>query len=130
MSKSSIKILKQCLNCGQMFEAQKVTTKYCSHKCNCQHYKLRARLANIDENQTDTSTLIKQKVRPVIKSIDLALIKDKEFLKVKEVAALLGCNIKTVYHIINSGLLPSSNISGKLTLIKREDIDKLFEPWE
>lgn len=44
MSKANIRILKQCLNCGNMFEAHKTTTKYCSHKCNSQHYKLRRRL--------------------------------------------------------------------------------------
>ena len=61
----------------EMFESQKVTTKYCSHKCNQKHYKLRKRL---EKKQNSEIKVLKQsKIKPKVKAIDLAFIKDKEF---------------------------------------------------
>ena len=39
MAKSNIRIKKICEWCGQEFVAQKVTTKYCSHRCANLAYK-------------------------------------------------------------------------------------------
>ena len=39
MATSSIRIMKICQWCGVEFEAQKVSTKYCSHRCANLAYK-------------------------------------------------------------------------------------------
>lgn len=39
MSSSVFRILKTCEHCGNLFEAQKTTTRFCSHKCNSANYK-------------------------------------------------------------------------------------------
>lgn len=100
MSGSTFKILKQCLMCGNMFEAQKVSTLYCSHKCNSRHYKLKRRLER--KEQAEIPLIEPTTFKPKVKAIDRAMIKDKEFLTVKEVAALFGCSPKTVYSLIHS----------------------------
>lgn len=125
MSSSTFKILKQCLMCGNMFEAQKVSTLYCSHKCNSKHYKLKKKLERKDAAET---TLIQpQTLRPKVKAIDRAMIKDKEFLTVKEVAVLFGCSPKTVYSLIHSQRLQAANIGKKRFVVSKLHIDKLFD---
>jgi len=111
--------------CGNMFEAQKVSTLYCSHKCNSKHYKLKKSLER--KEQAEAPIMQPQTFRPKAKAIDRAMIKDKEFLTVKEVAALFGCSRPTVYKLINTGKIKAKNIGDKQTYIRRSDIDKLFE---
>ena len=124
MSSSIFRVLRQCLSCGEMFESQKTTTKYCSHKCNQKHYKLRKRLEK--KKSAEIEILKQPKVKPKIKAVDLALIKDKEFLSVSEVALLLSCNKKTVYRMIENKIFNAVNLNHRMTKIRRTDIDGLF----
>ncbi|MBK7097041.1 MAG: helix-turn-helix domain-containing protein [Sphingobacteriales bacterium] len=61
------------------------------------------------------------------KEITPTMIKDKEFLTVKEVATLFGCSRPTIYKLIKTGKLKAKNIGEKQTYIRRSDIDKLFD---
>lgn len=123
MSKASFTILKQCEHCAEMFEAQKRTTRFCSHKCNSANYKLRKRQELKKEVETET----KQKLKPKVKAFDLAMIKEKEFLTVTEVSKLFGCSKKTVYRMIEANEINANNLSERLTRIRRKDIEQLFE---
>ncbi len=125
MSSTNFKILKQCLNCGNMFEAQKVSTKCCSHKCSSAHYKLRIRLDKKAISEAETFRTIKPK--PKVKAINVALIKEKEFLSVRDIAVLFECTPKTVYNFIKIGTLKAVKISKRKTFVKRSTLDKLFE---
>lgn len=124
MSKANFTILKQCEHCAEMFEAQKRTTRFCSHKCNSANYKLRKRQELKKEVETET----KQKLKPKVKAFDLAMIKEKEFLTVTEVSKLFGCSKKTVYRMIEANEINANNLSERLTRIRRKDIERLFEP--
>ncbi|WP_272149741.1 helix-turn-helix domain-containing protein [Tenacibaculum aiptasiae] len=126
MSTSTFKVLKQCLNCGDMFESQRITTKYCSHKCNQRHYKLRKKLEK--KENVKVETLTKHKLVPKIKALDIALIRDKEFLNVKEVALLFGCDRKTVYRMIDNNIIHAVNLNSRMTRIRKADIDSIFNP--
>ncbi|OAD46006.1 hypothetical protein LPB303_03565 [Polaribacter atrinae] len=107
-----------------MFESHRITTKYCSHKCNQKHYKLRKRLEK--KQDAETNVLTTQNIKPKVKAIDLAFIKDKEFLSVKEVALLFSCNKKTVYRMIENKTLNAVNLNHRLTKIRRTDIEGIF----
>jgi excisionase family DNA binding protein len=122
MSGTQFKILKQCHQCGKMFEAQKVTTACCSHKCSSARYKMKKRLEKRNEVQIEMPPVFKPKTNAVNKE----LIKDKEFLTVREVAHLLNCSICSVYRYINSGTIKAVNLGQRITRIKRLDIEKLF----
>lgn len=125
MSSSTFKILKQCLMCGNMFEAQKVSTKYCSHKCNAKHYKLKAKLG---KKQASEKALIRPHAfKPTATALNIALLKDKEFLTVKEVSGLFSCSAKTIYFLIKKGSIKATNLNLRKTLIKRTNIEKLFD---
>lgn len=123
MSKANFTLLKQCEHCAEMFEAQKRTTRFCSHKCNSANYKLRKRQELKKEVETET----KQKLKPKVKAFDLAMIKEKEFLTVTEVSKLFGCSKKTVYRMIEANEINANNLSERLTRIRRKDIEQLFE---
>lgn len=124
MSKSNFTILKQCEHCAEMFEAQKRTTRFCSHKCNSANYKLRKRQELKKEVETET----KQKLKPKVKAFDLETIKQKEFLTVVEVSKLFGCSKDTIYRMIKANEINAINLNKKLTRIRRKDIEQLFEP--
>ena len=51
MAKSNIRIKKICEWCGQEFVAQKVTTKYCSHRCANLAYKQAIRAKRIQQEE-------------------------------------------------------------------------------
>src|SRR5690554_4930154 len=101
MSKANFTILKQCQHCAEMFEAQKRTTRFCSHKCSSANYKLKKRQELKKEVEAET----KQRLKPKVKAFDLATIKEKEFLTVADVSLLFGCSKKTVYRMIKANEL-------------------------
>ena len=123
MSKANFTILRQCEHCGNMFESQKRTTRFCSHKCNSANYKLRKR----QEVKKMVEAETKQRLKPKVKAFDLAMIKEKDFLTVVEVSKLFGCSKKTVYRMIDADELKANNLSERLTRIRRKDIERLFE---
>ena len=126
MSKANIRILKQCLNCGNMFEAHKTTTKYCSHKCNSQHYKLRRRLELKNLIEIDTKKEINSNFKAKTTQLNLLSIQDKKYLSVVEVAYLMDCNPRTIYRLIDKKLIKATNLNQRLTRIKKTDIENLF----
>ena len=98
MSKTIFTILRQCEHCGNMFESQKRTTRFCAHRCAARNYKLRKRLES--KKQVETDTL--QRIKPKVNVLNLELIKKKEYLTVPEVALLFSCSKKTIYRMIES----------------------------
>jgi len=124
MSSSTFRINKVCQHCGTVFEAQKISTRFCSHQCSQRNYKLRAKLdkKGLAEVQLSTNIFIKPKVN----AVNLELIKQKEYLSVTEIATLLNCSRQTVYNIIKVGNIKAVNLLKKKTTIKRSELDKLF----
>lgn len=115
---SNIRIQKICLNCGKEFEARKITSKNCSDHCAKMYYKTKQRIAKIEAINKETQ---RKKAEPIEQ------LKAKEFLTVRDVAKLLNCSIRTAYRIIEQGNIKAVNIAQRKTLVKRSDIDKLFE---
>lgn len=54
-------------------------------------------------------------------------IKAKEFLTIRDTALLINCSRQTVYNLIKGNILPAVQLSARKTIIKRADIDKLFQ---
>ena len=124
MASSSIRIKKVCEWCGEVFYAQKTTTRYCSHRCNSKAYKEITRNKRIQDTETKTDILISQQ--------PIQMIKDKEFLSFAEAGTLLGISRQAVYKIVAAGHLKASKISSRLSFIKRNDIENMIEnkPYE
>lgn len=124
MASSSIRIKKVCEWCGEVFYAQKTTTRYCSHRCNSKAYKEITRNKRIQDTETKTDILISQQ--------PIQMIKDKEFLSFAEAGTLLGISRQAVYKMVAAGHLKASKISSRLSFIKRSDIENMLEnkPYE
>ncbi len=75
---------------------KKLTTRFCSHRCNNLAYKEAVRQKRIQEIET--------KVQTVISEQPISYFKDKEYLSFKEVATLLGLSKQAVYKMVYATL--------------------------
>lgn len=114
---SNIRVARICQHCGVTFEAKTTVTKFCSDPCGKRAYKANLRKHKVERSQRETK---------IIKDKPLEDLKAKEFLTVRDVALLLNSSKQTVYNLINSGIIHAVNIKVKKTLIKRSEIDNLF----
>jgi len=119
---SNIEIKKICEYCGNEFMAKTTVTRYCSHKCNSRAYKQALKEKKVNKAIEKTN---QQKILSATE-IDFDVIKQKEFLSLKEAYKLIGVSERTLYRLIETGKIKSTKI-GRRTLIKKAEIDKLFE---
>lgn len=115
---SNIKVQRICQYCGIEFTARTTTTLYCSHRCNRAAYKAKERAKKIEQSNKETQRIKNQPIEE---------LKAREFLTVTQVSKLIGCSRQNIYNLINTGRLKATNILLKKTIIKRSDLDKLFE---
>lgn len=120
-----IRVEKVCQYCNKLFIAQKLTTKYCSHKCNSRAYKAikkHEKINNVDLESEPSNAVLPT---PVVSFLDQ--IQRKEYLTVKETAKLLGISKSTLYRLIKNGTIKAGNISERTTRIKRTEIERMFK---
>ncbi len=115
---SNITIQRICQNCKNEFTAKTTVTKFCSMKCSKASWRNEKRNVKIDNSNLETRL---NKIAPIID------LKAKEFLKVKEVAILLNCSVRSVYYYIDNGTIHAVNLGERITRIKRNEIDNLFK---
>ena len=129
MATSNFRIKKICEWCGKEFEAQKVSTRFCSHRCANFAYK-RAICANFAYKrairkkrvQTTESQTQVQKTERIIEDI-----KEREYLSFSETGRLLGLSRQAIYTMVKAGHLKASKISSRLSFIRRADIDVMLQ---
>lgn len=115
MSTSKFRVLRTCEFCGKEFYAQKVTTRFCSRRCNELAYKQRRRQRQITEAEA----------RVLQKPIEE--VGNKEFLSLQDTSVLFGITKRSVYNLIYNGVLRAFRLSSRMTLIRRADIEQIFE---
>ena len=109
---------KVCEWCGNVFYAQKVTTRYCSHTCNSRAYKANKRKERVKAAEALTYRTIQEK--------PIEQLKDRPFLSIAETATLLGLSLQGVYKQIYAGRLRASKITNRLSVVRREDIERML----
>jgi len=114
---SNIRLPKICQHCGNEFIAKTTKTQYCGDNCAKRAYKARKK----KEKLQNAKPIGKQKIE-----YRSQLIKEKEFLSIKETCTLLGASRMTIYRQIKSGNINAIKL-GQRTIIKRADINKLFQ---
>ena len=119
MATSSIRITKICQWCGVEFEAQKVSTKYCSHRCANLAYKQTVRDKRVKQAENETQFVKLEK--PIVN------VKDKEYLSFAQAGKLLGLTRQAVYNMVKAGNLKASKISSRLSFIRRADIEAMLD---
>ena len=124
MSTSNMRIRKNCFWCGNEFEVQKTTTKFCCKRCSEHAYKERKR----QERKTETEKQNLERVH----SQNISEISNLQYLSVVEASKILNVTSRAVYNLIYRGTLPAYRLSSQWTVIKREDIEKMIDdrPYE
>lgn len=118
-------IKKICEFCGREFEAYTQTARYCSHQCNCKAYREIKRKEVISLSASMASKTKRERAK-----VDLS---GREYLSISEAASLLGWCKQTVYNYCHKGIIPAKRLSQRTTLIRKKDIESLFdkvEPYE
>ncbi|MDM1532844.1 helix-turn-helix domain-containing protein [Myroides marinus] len=118
---TNIEVNRICQYCNKEFVAKKTTTRFCSHLCNSRDYKARIKANKISVSNKET---IQKLNKPILE------LNKKEFLTVTEASKLINCSRQNIYKLINTGKLKASNILEKKTIIKRLDIEVLFQKSE
>lgn len=113
-----IEIQKKCEWCGKEFTAYRCSTRFCSKQCTGYAYKANLRKEKVQSIQREIIEANEVK--------ELGSIPQKEFLSPTDVAKLFSIDRVTVYRYLWSGSLSCIQFKGK-TLIRRSDIDKLFD---
>ncbi len=115
---SNIKITRICKYCGNEFTARTTVTQYCSDNCSKRAYKAKQKATKIAVSNHETQR---------IKNKPTEDLKAKDFLTVTQVSKLIGCSRQNVYKLINTNRLKATNILLKKTIVRRADLDNLFD---
>ena len=115
---SNIKVQRICQHCAKEFIAKTTVTRFCSHGCSRAAYKQREKVKKVETSAVKTSLI---KINPI------EVIKEKEFLTVREVAQLLNCSLRSAYYFIENGTINAVNLGKRMTRVRRSEIDNLFK---
>jgi excisionase family DNA binding protein len=94
-----------------MFVPNSGTQKYCSEEC---------------AEQAKESK--KKRQREFLRAIEPVMeLQQQEYLTFSKAAILLGCTRQYVYKLVEQGKLPASRLSSRMALVRRSDIEKMFD---
>jgi excisionase family DNA binding protein len=111
-----MQVQRICQYCEKQFEAQKLTTKFCSSTCSKRNYKRQERDKKAGKAAQEVKDFLEK---------PMAEIKEKDFLSVAETCKLLGVSRWTIYRAISEKRIKSTKI-GSRTIISRAGLDALF----
>ena len=94
-----------------MFATNSGMQKYCSEEC-----------------ATAAKETKKKRQRDFLRAVEPIMeLQQQEYLTFSKVAILLGCTRQYVYKLVEQGKLPASRLSSRMALIRRSDIERMFE---
>lgn len=102
---------RKCAYCGNVFTTNSGMQKYCSEEC--------------AEKAKETK---KKRQRDFLRSVEPVMeLQQQEYLTFSKAAILLGCTRQYVYKLVEQGKLPASRLSSRMALVRKSDIEKMFE---
>lgn len=114
---SNIQVQRICQFCSNEFTAKTTVTKYCGDRCAKRSYKARQRKKNVEKSNAETEAIINKPHSD---------LNAKAFLSIAESSKLLGVSRSTLNRMIKRGEIRFAKV-GKRTIIRRADIDTIFE---
>ena len=102
---------RKCAYCGKVFTTNSGMQKYCSEEC--------AEQAKVNKKKRQRDFL--RAVEPVME------LQQQEYLTFSKAAILLGCTRQYVYKLVEQGKLPASRLSSRMALVRKSDIENMFE---
>lgn len=115
---SNLRIQRICQYCGSEFTSKTTVTRTCSDKCAKRLYKKKKRDVKIEVSNEQTKRIVSKPMEE---------LSAKAFLSISETSKLLSISRWTIWRAINRHELNAAKI-GRRTLIRRADIDRLFDP--
>ena len=118
---------KICLFCRKEFEAQKRTTKYCSHTCNSRAYKAKKRnqldlkvsFEDFVKNQLQHQSEILYEIQVSISELlRMQKIGYQEFISAKDYCEIKKISRKTLSNLIKNNQVDFKKISARKYFIK------------
>ena len=102
---------RKCAYCGKVFTTNSGMQKYCSEEC--------------AEKAKETK---KKRQRDFLRAVEPVMeLHQQEYLTFSKAAILLGCTRQYVYKLVEQGKLPASRLSSRMALVRKSDIEKMFE---
>ena len=102
---------RKCAHCGKVFATNSGMQKYCSEEC-----------------ATAAKEAKKRRQRDFLRAVEpLMELQQQEYLTFSKAAILLGCTRQYVYKLVEQGKLPASRLSSRMALVRKSDIEKMFE---
>ena len=102
---------RKCALCGKVFVPNSGTQKYCSEECSEQAKETR-----------------KKRQRDFLRAVEPVMeLQQQEYRTFSKAAILLGCTRQYVYKLVEQGKLPASRLSSRMALVRRSDIERMFE---
>ena len=102
---------RKCAYCGKVFTTNSGMQKYCSEEC--------------AEQAKETK---KKRQRDFLRAVEPVMeLQQQEYLTFSKAAILLGCTRQYVYKLVEQGKLPASRLSSRMALVRKSDIEKMFE---
>ena len=102
---------RKCALCGREFVPNSGTQKYCSEECAEQAKEVK-----------------KKRQRDFLRAFEPVMeLQQQEYLTFSKAAILLGCTRQYVYKLVEQRKLPASRLSSRMALVRKSDIEKLFE---
>ena len=102
---------RKCALCGKVFVPNSGTQKYCSEECSEQAKEAK-----------------KKRQRDFLRAVEPVMeLQQQEYLTFSKAAILLGCTRQYVYKLVEQGKLPASRLSSRMALVRRSDIERMFE---
>ncbi len=106
-----MKVTKKCHHCGKEFTTSSDMQKYCSVRCADEAKKAK-----------------KKRQRDFLNAVEPVLeILQQEYLSFSKAAILMGCSRQYIYKLVAQGKLRASRISNRMALVRRTDIERMFE---
>ena len=102
---------RKCAHCGKVFTTKNGMQKFCSEECAEQSKEAR-----------------KKRQRDFLRAVEPVMeLQQQEYLTFSKAAILLGCSRQYVYKLVEQGKLSASRLSSRMALVRRSDIEKMFE---
>lgn len=106
-----MKITIKCPCCGKMFTKNSGNQKYCSEEC----------AETMKQNRKKLRHNVLNGLEPIIE------MQSQEYLCFSQAATLMGCSRQYIYKLVGQGKLNASRLSSRMALIRKADIEKMFE---
>lgn len=115
-----MEVKRTCKWSGRPFIAHKTTTDYCSPQCASRGYKHRMRERRMELKQANAT------------QDEKTALEKQDYLTFSQVAKLMGVSRQYIYKLVKEQKLRASRISGRMSFIRRADIELMLKtkPYE